>query len=71
MSSIHISRLATQATENKLDNDPPTSGKSIPSRSYGFGNERYWAFVEALFDGLLEYDTTNGGTDLAPTLPVA
>jgi hypothetical protein len=73
MPSIHSYSINSQASE-KAENDKPPSldGDSFPCRAYGFGTERYFALIEALFDGLLEYDNMKGGIDHAlPPLPAA
>jgi len=45
---------------------------SLLVRAFGFATDRYWALLEALFDGLYEYDMRKGGSDHAPApLPAA
>lgn len=51
---------------------PLVAETSFPARAWGLAADRYWALLEALFDGLREYDARKGGLDHAPApLPVA
>ena len=40
---------------------PPSLGDSFPSEAFGYGTSEYWLFLEALAEGLLEYEARNGG----------
>jgi len=54
------------------DHPPSLEQASFPVQAFGFGSGRYFAFLEALLDGLLEYETSVGGSGYAPEpLPAA
>jgi hypothetical protein len=41
---------------------PPSSGEpSYPARAFGRAAARYYSFLQALIDGLLEYEAWKGG----------
>ncbi len=46
---------------------PSASGDSFPVRAFGHGTAHYLAFLEALLDGLMEYEARKGGSGHAPT----
>lgn len=51
---------------------PPSPEGSFLDELFGYGTPPYWAFLEALLDGLIEYETKNGGAIHAPEpLPAA
>ena len=56
-----------------IPDHPPSSEEStFPVQAFGFCTGRYSAFLEALLDGLLEYESLYGGIDLGPEpLPAA
>lgn len=61
----------TQATAT----EPPSSTlvqASYPIQAFGYGTVRYRSFLQALLDGLLEYEARKGGaTHGATPLPAA
>jgi hypothetical protein len=54
---------------------PPLREKGcwFPTRAFGYATQQYWAFIQALVDGLQAYDAQQEeGNDHAPTpLPAA
>jgi len=54
--------------------EPPSSSLevSFPVRAFGYGTGRYRAFLEAIVDGLMEYEARKGASGHAPLpLPAA
>ena len=54
--------------------EPPPIAKeeSFPVRSFGYATQQYWAFLEALLNGLRAYETQAERREHAPTpLPAA
>jgi hypothetical protein len=54
--------------------EPPPIDKevSFPIRSFGYATQQYWAFLEALLNGLRAYEAQAERRDHAPTpLPAA
>jgi hypothetical protein len=39
---------------------------SYPAHAFGRSSAHYWAFLEVILAGLLEYDLRKGGLTLAP-----
>ena len=45
---------------------------SFPARAFGYASQQYWAFLNALINGLQAYELQVEGRDYAPTpLPAA
>ena len=64
----HVTDAFSQVPDHPSSSSQPT----FPVEAFGFGTAQYFAFLEALLDGLLEYESTNGGTGHAPEpLPAA
>jgi len=40
---------------------PPSRGSSYPARAFGRETSRYHSFLQALLNGLLEYEAWKGG----------
>jgi hypothetical protein len=54
--------------------EPPSSSAevSFPARAFGYGTSRYRAFLEAIVDGLMQYEARKGASGHAPLpLPAA
>jgi hypothetical protein len=51
---------------------PPSEEVSFPVRSFGYATQQYWAFLEALLNGLRAYEAQAERREHAPTpLPAA
>ena len=72
MATIPPHKSVLQADEGKNCDKPPSSGNDFPTLAYGYGTSQYWQFLDALLDGLLEYEAKQGGQVHAPEpLPAA
>ncbi len=46
---------------------PPERGEaSLPARAFGWATARYRSFLQALLNGLLEYEALERGSEYAP-----
>lgn len=70
MPSIHSVSLKMQATES--DGKPPSRSTSFPKSAFGRSTPLYSAFLEALLDGLMEYEVGKEGyVNASEPLPAA
>ena len=69
MPSIPRIGSASQAGESQ---DKPSSVTSFPAQLFEYGSGLYWQFIQALLEGLDDYDRREGGATHAPSpLPAA
>lgn len=58
-----------------VPSEPPSSSESsyssYPGRAFGRGTSRYYSFLQALLDGLLEYERQKGGGHAPEPIPAA
>ncbi len=72
MATIPPHRSVLQVDEGKNCDKPPSPPLDFPSSAFGHGTSQYHQFLEALLDGLLEYESREGGYNYAPEpLPAA
>jgi hypothetical protein len=71
MPSIHRFAPSTQASENP-GKPPLSAATSFPSQLFEYGSGLYWQFIQALLDGLDDYERREGGSSHASSpLPAA
>jgi hypothetical protein len=69
----HLKEIAVEQQTVMTDEEPPSSSvESFPILAFGYGTPSYLAFLEALIDGLLEYEYSKGRLAYGPQpLPAA
>ena len=65
-SARNLNRLSLETVEPPLSED-----RSYPVRAFGHATLRYYSFLQALLEGLLEYEAKKGERHAAQPLPVA
>lgn len=71
--AVLVSKERTVHPSQQLASEPPLGDEqSFATKAFGYATGRYWAFLEALLDGLMEYEVTKGDHEHAPSpVPVA